>query len=795
MNPMINKNFPAQKKSIFEKNEDWKKKCMDSAINLTLFNYDSRLRESKKNVIANYNLWNGIVDEQDIERTINPYGINYKGFPSKMNHYPIINNKIQVLIGEETKRSFNFTIKVVNEDAITKKEEDIKSTIINSLMELSLNENSTEEEIKAETKRLERWRKYEAKDIRERIGTQLVKYYEYEQKLKQKFNEGFKDWCIAGEEIYNVDIIGGKLVVRRVNPLSIYVFGMGTSHFIEDADIIVEDSFQPIGWIIDNYYDYLTPDQIDDLETGKNYNKGTSSGSILNYPEPMLGFLGLFSEETMNTGAQMPMYATSNYFDSDGNVREVRVTWRSRRKIGIIEYEDEYGYIQKDLVDESFKIDPDSGIKIKWLWINEWWSGVKIGPSLYIKMGPRDIQMRDIDNISMCRNGYVGTIYSTNTSRVKSLMDRAKPYSYMYDMLAYKLDKIISRYKGPQQEVDFAKMPAEWDDIEKWLYYAEEMGYLFTDSFRRKDGMYAGTFNTSGRQFNPENGNFIKDVREQMLFIKEELGEIIGITRQREGSIDNRETFGGAERAITQSSHSTEELFFIHDSTKLRVYELILETAKHMLANKTKTFQYIADSDLATVLFTVDGSMFKEANYGVVMSNSSDDTMLKESLKSLAQAGIQNGILNFSKYIDIYMSDDMASTRRKLEQYEEETMAQQQENEQNKLESNERIQQSINEDKEKERQLKLQLAKLKSDTDILIASMKNEGDNSENIPEDNSLEIIKLEADLEKISKELALKEAEFNESRRHAIVTEKQKDEELAIKRKVANKPRPTSK
>ena len=73
--------------------------------------------------------------------------------------------------------------------------------------------------------------------------------------------------------------------------------------------------------------------------------------------------------------------------------------------------------------------------------------------------------------------------------------------------------------------------------------------------------------------------------------------------------------------------------------------------------------------------------------------------------------------------------------------------------------------------------------------------MKNEGDNSENIPEDNSLEIIKLEADLEKISKELALKEAEFNESRRHAIVTEKQKDEELAIKRKVANKPRPTSK
>jgi hypothetical protein len=37
-----------------------------------------------------------------------------------------------------------------------------------------------------------------------------------------------------------------------------------------------------------------------------------------------------------------------------------------------------------------------------------------------------------------------------------------------------------------------------------------------------------------------------------------EMGEVMGITPQREGQVSNRETVGGVERSVLQSSHITE---------------------------------------------------------------------------------------------------------------------------------------------------------------------------------------------------------------------------------------------
>ena len=53
-----------------------------------------------------------------------------------------------------------------------------------------------------------------------------------------------------------------------------------------------------------------------------------------------------------------------------------------------------------------------------------------------------------MDNLSMCGSGYVGTIYNTNSSRSNSLMNKMKPYLYMYNVLMYRLEKSIAKYKG-----------------------------------------------------------------------------------------------------------------------------------------------------------------------------------------------------------------------------------------------------------------------------------------------------------------------------------------------------------
>jgi len=681
--PVIRSSFPRQKLATSSKSRDWQEKCVKAGITLALYNSDNRMRDTKYGMRANYRLYDGQNDPKDIERTINPWGLDSNTFPAEMQCYPIATSKINLLVGEESKRRFDWRLRVTNDDAVSEKEKFVKQTILDRLTELAVKEGLSQEEVQREVAELDRWKNYEAQDIRERLGTQILNHLWSEQKLKLTFNQGFKDALIAGEEIYCADIIGGKPILRKVNPLTIYVLGMANSPYIEDADIIVEDAYHALGWVIDNYYDYLKPEEIDALERGTGLQP--HGRPLVDYPDASVPYYPFSSDSDGLIDVTDPGYGNAIY-DTEGNVRVTRVVWKSRRKLGVLTYLDpETGDEIEEIVDENYKIDKSTGEKIKWLWINEWWEGTKIGKDIFVKMQPRPVQFRRMDNLSVCGSGYVGTIYNTNSGKSKSLMTMMKPYAYMYNKLAYRVDKSIAKYKGPMIEMDLAKKPGEWD-LDKWLYYGEEMGYLFVDSFQEGDkgramGKLAGDFNTTGKIYNPDLGNYIAQTLEMMKYIEDSLGNAVGITRQREGSIDNRETVGGVERSVTQSSHSTEELFLIHDFTKLRALETLLETAKYAYLNGSKVAQYIMEADLAQQIFTIDGELFGEADYGLVMTDSAMQTELKNALVQLAHAGIQAGNLNFSSFMDIYMTQSIADTRRKIERAEMENVQRQQQGE------------------------------------------------------------------------------------------------------------------
>ena len=788
--------MPSQKKATREKTEQWRKDCVDASINLSMSNSDSKIRDDKYGMRANYRLYDGILDKKDIERTVNPWGLDSNTFPADMQCYPIATSKINLLVGEEAKRRFDWKLRVTNDDAISEKEKFIKDTVLERLTQLAMTEGISEEQAQKEVKELERWRNYEAQDIRERLGTQILNHLWSEQKMKLTFNQGFKDALIAGEEVYCADIIGSKPVLRKVNPLDLYVFGLAGSPYIEEADIIVEDSYHSLGWVIDNYYDYLKPNEIESLEQGTGLKP--SGNSLLNYSDekmPNFNFGDIDGLITIDENS----YGGKAAYDSTGNVRVTRVVWKSRRKLGVLTYFDENGEELKDTVDENYVPDKSKGETIKWLWINEWWEGTKIGGDIYIKMQPRPIQFRRMDNLSISGSGYVGTIYNTNDGKAKSIMSMMKPYSYMYNKIAYRVDKSMAKYKGPMIELDMAKKPTDFT-VDQWLYYGEEIGYIFIDSFSegakgRATGKLAGDFNTSGKIFNADLGNYIVQNLEMMKYIEDSLGSAVGITRQREGSIDNRETVGGVERSVTQSSHITEELFLIHDFTKLRALEVLLETAKYAYMNDSKVAQYIMESDLAQQIFTIDGELFSEADYGIVMTDSSMQTELRNSLIQLAQSGIQSGVLNFSTFMDIYMTQSIADTRRKIERAEMANIEQQQQQQQAQQEHEQQMLQMEIENREDIQAHQMEIEQLKSDTAIEVKLLEIEArqtekamdveGTTEEAPEDNSF-------DREKFLAEYKLKEKDLEEKKRQALVKEKQKDEEITIKRKVANKPTP---
>ena len=144
------------------------------------------------------------------------------------------------------------------------------------------------------------------------------------------------------------------------------------------------------------------------------------------------------------------------------------------------------------------------------------------------------------------------------------------------------------------------------------MYYARISGLAVTDSFNEGSigaatGKLAGALNNAATGvIDAEFGQSIQSQINLLEFIKNEMSEVAGISKQREGQISNRETVGGVERATLQSSHITEWLFIQHDNLRKRVLECFIETAKIALKGRSKKFQYILP-DYTTKMVEIDG--------------------------------------------------------------------------------------------------------------------------------------------------------------------------------------------
>ncbi len=166
-------------------------------------------------------------------------------------------------------------------------------------------------------------------------------------------------------------------------------------------------------------------------------------------------------------------------------------------------------------------------------------------------------------------------------------------------------------------------------------------------------------------------------------FLEVQMGEIAGVSKQRQGQIENRELVGNVERSVIQSSHITEKWFALHNNVKVKALNTLLNTAKLAWRNETdKRYQYVLD-DMSTMVLQFDGSEFRESDYGIMATDTSSNAELLNVMKQLAHAGIQNDKINFSQLMDIYLTPSIASVRRKIETAEQEKQQQmQQEQEQ-----------------------------------------------------------------------------------------------------------------
>ena len=762
--------FPFQKKTEREKTKDWAEKCVRAASDMGLYTGD--FRDDYYEIRTNMDLYNNILNTDDMISMCDPFGINSNDFPFEPQHYPVANSKINLLLGEEMKRKFDWKVRVINQDAVTEKEKEIKEMINEQFLEMIMSK-TPQDQMAEKIQELDNYLRYDYQDLREKRATDLLNHIIEKENLKYKWNMGFLDGLVAGREVYALDIVNGEPRVRKCNPANVRIIRKGQSPDVQDADIIIEWGYHSKGNVIDDYSDYLTSDEVSEIERIGVTMSASADEAIAQGREPDL-IAGTFSMIEDADGNLTPSTISADTLLSpiseDGAVLVTRVVWRSYRKIGKLKYYDrKTGEQLYRFVDEFYKPRVERGEEVeKYIWVTDWWEGTRIGENIFVKMRPFPVKAYGINNPTGTLCPYVGGDYTQEGEPTTSLMGRMKPYSYYYDFLMFKQWETLTKHKGVVGYLDLAMIPESWE-IEDALYFADKMGWLPIDSFKeaRKGaatGTIAGNMNANRSPMNFDMGNYLQQNMYILNFIKEEIANISGVSRQREGAISSSELVGNTQRSVMQSSHITELYFQFHDRIKIATLKAALEVAKHAYRGRKLNIQYITD-DMSQVLSEIDGNAIREIDYGITINSSLEYSQLQQMLLQLAQAGLQNDKVNFSQIMDIMTDPSISSVRRKIETAErakiqetQQQMQQQQQLQAQQQQAMQQIEQMKQEGNKQAEQFKadmaMQLEKVRNDGKIELERVKAELQKDLKMTESSDT-LIKTKADVEKLSKEL----------------------------------------
>lgn len=808
----IQKVFPSQKLSYNKKGEDWGKSCVEGSLQLTI-NSDARIRQYHYNKVKNYDLYNDVIDLKDVESVCSPLGFDMNTFPAKMQNYPLCNPKIKLLLGEEIKRRFEWRVVCTNPDVTSKKEKELMTDVMSLLEQEIKNEATNETDLKQKLSSIQNYYKYDYQDATSKMASSLLNYYYRQQNLQYKFNRGFEDALIAGEEIYRIDIVQGEPQVVKCNPLNIFTYGNGLSNEIDESDIIVEMGYHSFGAVVDEFHDELTDTQIKDLEAnvkkilgqGSLHSNSTGTTNYKNF-HPTLRSDLFFKEAVDSTAYGNLLTSAFHHFDANGNILVIRSTWKSKRKIGKLKSFDQItGEIVETFVDEKYQINEALGETVKWMWVNEYWEGIKIGRDIYVRIRPKPVQFRTMNNPSKCKSGYVGTFYNVNESKSRSLYDQMKPYQYLFNIFMYRAELGFARYKFPVYEINLAAKP-EGMELDKWIQYMEVLGYSFVDPFTESkkgasSGQFAGTFNTFGNRVMESSavGNYINSNIQMLSYIERQVGMISGVSEQRQGQIDQKELVGNVERAVTQSSHITESWFAVHENVKLRVLATLLETAKYCLRNETdKRLFYVLD-DLSIKTAKVNGSELASSDFDVFITHSSKYVEFEQTIKQLAHAAMQNQMIGFKEIIQIYQANSIYDMTKIIEAAEEQKIMQQQQAEDKQREHEQALEQLRSQTQKEMQQYEIDKREDEQMHDILSIRIQGEEERQtetlkaslatpESNQEETDLKMKEFELKKEKLMEEMKLKERKLSMDKEMAEKKLKQdkeiKEKQISVQR-----------
>lgn len=771
---LYNSAFPRQKLPLSKKGKKWQEDCVNYIIGEGNVTSGGNSTSYYGELQTYYNLYNSIFDEKDFKSITNPFKVE-DGFPATPHDFNIIRPKVDLLIGEETKRPLNFRVIRTSQEATSEMQEKEKQMIL-QYIEAAITARMSPEEAQQFQEQLqsgevmspEQIAKYmdkDYKDIVENTAYHTLIYLREKLDLDNEFIKGWKDGLISGREIYYVGVLNAEPYVERVNPIYFSYDKSPDLEFVEDGSWCCRKMRMPITEVYDRYYDKLEEKDLDKLEE----MIGSTPGRNLGDRSPV------------DMGIQLRIY-DNPIFEGAGKslVNVWHCCWKSFKKIFYVTTADDAGQPQINIVDETYQ-PVGNEISVEPDWIVEVWEGYRAGSDLYFGIQPIEYQHVSIDNPNSQKLPYCGAIYSNTNSKPRSLVSILKPLQYMYIVLWYRLELAIARDKGKVINMDITQIPKSMGiSPAKWMHYLSSVGVNFINPYEEgwaipgREGGKPAQFNQM-TSLDLTMSNVIAEYIQLMDKIEELAGTISGITQQREGAVSSSEMVGNVERSVVQSSHITEPLFWVHNQCKRRVLNMLLNTAKGAWEETGKQkLQYIFDNGERAFLDITPKFYYEDMD--VFVSDTSKDLENIQKLQQLIQPAMQNGA-SLLEAAEILTNDNFNIIKQKLKDMQTRQEQMQQQQQEAEAQQQQQLQQMQNESKQQElmlqeAQMDLQRYQIDQDNQTKIAVAQiNAYRGTEELDQDQNgipdpIEIGKQAIEQQKINQEAYNKRYEAKQKR-----------------------------
>lgn len=670
--------FPDQFKTEKEKqDESWIKNTMDYFANKAYAEYV----KNRDTFVKNYDLVKGILRMEDFYqepqvKSFTDMLTTDLQLPAYVKHYSIITTPINELVGEISKRPDTFRVKAFDDDSQAEELEYktgvLQEYVINEakqkiLQNLAMQGQNPEE---VDPEELDKMTMEDVKDqldnytsVAEKWANHVLTCQKAEFNLKEKSEDAFRDMLISAREFYHIYEDNSKLGfnIEVANPKNTWFLTTPDRKYISDPTGRAQGAYaagtvqvMELSEIIESIPD-LTKQEIDHLRSSlQDYGLINVRESNLGNPDAIPGQDSVQYDTYDPAVLQTRMIIESEMKENDDGLKDflgltsnvssfgykyvvVRAYWISKKKIGKLIYTDELGNEQSILVDESYKSGTiPTQISLEWGWINQWYQGVKIGPDIY--------HIKPYKLLNYCP--IIGITHEIKNTEAKSLVDLMKPFQVLYNVCMNQLYKLLEKEVGKVYLTSIRHVPVPKDGdaqdaLDVWEMEARNRGVVFIDD--SPENLKSPSSFNQFRDIDLTRTQEIQSRYNLAMQLKQECWELIGMSKQRLGSVSASESATGTNTAIQQSYSQTEPLFVAHEYVMGQLYQAIIDAALYVEAKKPQsTLSYIT-SEGESAFVQVNGSELRFRDLKVFLTNRPEDQQIFQEIRALSQAVIQNG--------------------------------------------------------------------------------------------------------------------------------------------------------